>query len=457
MDIKTAKDELKRLKSSEKSRTLEYIKLTFGRHSHIIDLSNHYLFKQSISVLCSMFKKQGGSYKQLTLKNCMLTGSALKKILKSMENSSLRILDIANNRLVLTPKLAFTISTFFATKNKPVSMILQGTLFPSADAFTKLVSYQFPIQELNLYDCSLSDSVITAISETLARGKQIQRLVLAFNSSILCTPEVIQSFATAVAANECLEYLDLSGIENLDRPDHLEVLCKYMAYSRSLQTIAMASIGFDDSAVSLLCGLLLAKMPVLTLNIQNNRLTATGISELFHDLPESLTSLDVSYNEISDPSALIAISSRLKRTRSLSSINISHTIQIDELDDRVIEKFCKSITDNDSLTELLCEGVKIGENPDGFCSLVNHAISVRILSLTYNISVVNCNPHARSTILGNLSLSDTPEQCFSTIGSRSPSLRSHKLTDKQKTSRSSKNSISTSKELFPKQPDDFNK
>mmetsp|Transcript_18166 Transcript_18166/g.2959 ORF Transcript_18166/g.2959 Transcript_18166/m.2959 type:complete len:81 (-) Transcript_18166:106-348(-) len=52
--------------------------------------------------------------------------------------------------------------------------------------------------------------------------------------------------------------------------------------------------------------------------------------------------------------------------------------------------FAESITRNQSLNELICEGTKIGNDPDSFCEIIGEAIRKRKLSLTFKISAVNC-------------------------------------------------------------------
>ena len=44
---------------------------------------------------------------------------------------------------------------------------------------------------------------------------------------------------------------------------------------------------------------------------------------------------------------------------------------------------------NDSLSKLLCEGIKVAEEPEKFCKKISEAIGVRKLSLTYKISAVS--------------------------------------------------------------------
>lgn len=108
------------------------------------------------------------------------------------------------------------------------------------------------------------------------------------------------------------------------------------------------------------------------------------------DLPELLSNLDISYNAINDASALLSISYHLMHSRSLRKLNISHSIELESLPHDTIDELAEAIAQNDSLSELTCEGVKLGDDPDYFCKRLGEAISVRRLSLTFKISAVNC-------------------------------------------------------------------
>lgn len=131
---------------------------------------------------------------------------------------------------------------------------------------------------------------------------------------------------------------------------------------------------------------------------------------------------------------------------------MSHTIEMIELDEEILEKLSEALGKNDSLTEFYCEGVKISENPDKFCSMVNAAISLRKLSLTYKISAVNCSPGARNSILGDLSLDETSERLASEIPSRIISEK--RPPDKWERLKLSDERSCTSREFLYKSPTD---
>ena len=59
-------------------------------------------------------------------------------------------------------------------------------------------------------------------------------------------------------------------------------------------------------------------------------------------------------------------SSETVSSRRLRMQNISHTIELEDLNNRVMDKLCDRLTRKDSLTGFLCEYAKISENPGKF-------------------------------------------------------------------------------------------
>ena len=108
-------------------------------------------------------------------------------------------------------------------------------------------------------------------------------------------------------------------------------------------------------------------------------------------LTPSVVDLDVSYNDITESSALLSLASYLLETRSLRRLKISHSLQLETLDFSTLECFSQALTRNDSLVEFYCEGVKLSVNPEDFCNQINQAIAYRKLSLTYRVSAVQVN------------------------------------------------------------------
>lgn len=413
MELKSAQQDLNRLKLSEEVRTLEYVRLVFGRHSKLLDISNHFIFEQSSKLLCNLMKhylRKGNSFKSLVLKNCMLSDTVLKQIFrvlaKTGAEAELRVLDLANNRLNLSSEVARRIARLFsAGRTKGKALVLQGNIVSDPTGLAMLFSYEFPLVELNLYDTNLSEDALAILCQVLSKNRHIQDLDLGFNLEAFTSDDLIVQFARSVSENSHLEKLNLSGNEGIVALSVFEEFCKGISSNRSLQSMNMASLGLEDNQIPVLCTALLSRMPLCSLDLQNNNLTAIGIAELIENLPSTLSSLDLSYNEIKDSTAILSLSGQLIHTKSLRKLNISHTMELDELDEQVIEKLCEALTRNDSLTEFYCEGVKISENPDEFCSQINEAISLRKLSLTYRVSAVNCYSESKSSVLKTMSSS----------------------------------------------------
>ncbi|CAG9310605.1 unnamed protein product [Blepharisma stoltei] len=431
MELKEAQDELIKLKLKEEFMTVEYTKKVFGRHKSVLDLSNHYIFENSCEFLCNLLKryfKKKLSIKALILQNCMLSFEVLNKILKTFQSaekdSGLRVLDLGNNRLAFTAKATYAISELFSkvSLNKAKSIILQGNILQSGEAMEALFSHNFSLLKLNLYDSNLSSEALLAISDILAQNRSIQHLNLGFNSQAFLDHEIVSRFAISLGCNRYIEELILSGNESLSDVTVFEAFCKEIHENRSLNHIALGGIGFGDSGITIIISTFLNEMPLSSLDLQNNHITEIGFCDLIDSLPEVITSLDVSYNNFNENSALFALSALLLESRSLRKLNISHSVEIENLDMLAIEKLCESLTQNDSLSEFICEGVKISEDPDEFCRQVNEAIANRKLSLTYKVSAVNCfTNESTNRRLDSSSVSHTPKRMISNVPSCSNS------------------------------------
>jgi hypothetical protein len=70
---------------------------------------------------------------------------------------------------------------------------------------------------------------------------------------------------------------------------------------------------------------------------------------IFSVLPVTIHTVDFSYNSIDNNQCLQFFAKILKRSRSLRSINLSHTLELENLDVATIDKLARAIAVNDSL------------------------------------------------------------------------------------------------------------
>jgi hypothetical protein len=395
MELKGVQDELTKIKLTEEILTVEFIKRVFGRHVCVLDLSNHFLFEKSTKMLLKLLKthiKAKNQVKSLVLQNCMITSGCLLKILKLFIKSSSSLLDlnISNNRLTVQPILTQNISLMFSKSSKPKSLCLQGNICASSEAISELFLGNIKLSELNFYDTNLSPGALAVISQALRANACIIKLNLGFNSQAFQDPEVVSVFAESVSENKILETLDLSGNESLSIGENLTKLCLGLRNNRSLSALKIGAINLEDFGVNIIATQLLPGFPVLYLDIQNNGIQDKGFKALVKEFPDNITGLDVSYNNFTENISVLTMASLLIQTKSLRDLIISHSFELNSLEPEILELLCESITKNDSLSEFLCEGVKLPEDPDMFCYKINQAIARRKLSLTYKISAVNC-------------------------------------------------------------------
>lgn len=411
MELKQKQEELDRLKLKEELLTLEYIKKITPIHRTVLNLSNHYIFHKSataLSALLSAHFTQRNTLKSLILSNCCLDEETLTIILTGLirvdKAIALRYLDISSNRITISMSLGSLLNQVFkkSGSNKAKTIHMKGNSLMSELSVRALLSPSYPILELNLYDSGLSAEALIAISEYLAANIYIQKLDLAYNSDAFMNTTACTIFGKAVSANANIESLNLAGNSALGSKECLTPLLDAIKGNKSLIQLSLAGIGMGNDGVELICLKLFNHVPIYSLDLQNNMITNEGICKLIDLLPESVVSLDLSYNSISDASVIISISSQLIVSRSLRKLNLSHSIELYELDSETLEYFCESLTTNESLNELILEGVKLGINAEDFCETIQRAIAERRLSLTYKISAVKCilqHESSRSSIL----------------------------------------------------------
>jgi len=430
-------EHLTQMTLQEESRTIDYLEEHFAKHLTVFDLSNKYLFSQSLKVLLSLLHAHFMRYhclKKLILQNCMLDTDSLSEILRLLlavrGTLSLKCLDIGNNRLKITPEVAELIALMLEKcgKLKLKTLCLQGNILSDPLCISKLLSGETVIYELNLYDVRLSPKGVIALSEALSLNKSIHRLELAYNVEAFSSNKAVQALAMGISLNTHIERLNLSGNTTLANRKKLTALILGMGRNRSLESLVLSNIGLQDKSVKLIVANLLGEIPLCEIDLQNNGFTGKGICYLLKHLPPTLKSIDLSYNSLTDNVSLSKLAISLMRTRDLRKLCISHTIELEEVSEEAVELMCKSLRTNDSLTEFICEGVKIAEDPDMFCRLLGESIAARQLSLTFKISAVNCFKSTSSvnSSFKRMSMTPSPMKLVSNLPSNvTPQPKTH--------------------------------
>ena len=72
MELKEIGEELKKFKLTEEIIAVEFIKRIFGKHSAVLDLSNHHIFEKSTSLLIKVLKSSFNSQKQIKKLICKI-------------------------------------------------------------------------------------------------------------------------------------------------------------------------------------------------------------------------------------------------------------------------------------------------------------------------------------------------------------------------------------------------
>jgi len=398
MDFKEMQQHLTTLRAAEDTKTVAFIKDHLDTHALVFDLSNRFLFDQACAQLISSLKAhflKRNSLKKLCLQNVMLETQRLNAVLKGLlevrRPLALRYLDIGNNRIDLAEDTADLLSRLLSKRvnSQAKTLILQGNTLQNPAAVALLFAHCGTLAELNLYDTRLSVEALAALAEALANDAKIKRLDLGYNAGAFSDVEVIEAFGNGVALNSHLEHVNLGGNNTLQKPKRLTALCSTLKATSSLESLGVGGLNLCDQGLDLLLTHLRTS-PICILDLHNNSISAAGFLSLFSELPTCLSSLDLSYNQINDPRTLLLLAQALTQTRNLRCLNISHSIEIEELSFKVKQALGEALKVNDSLTEFYCEGAKIGDDPDDFCDVLGEAISERRLSLTFKISAVNC-------------------------------------------------------------------
>jgi hypothetical protein len=397
--MQTIQEKLNKIQNEEEEKTIIFIRNQFGKHLTVLDISNKYLVKDAFEyflVCLSNHFKNYNTFKTLIFENCLLTTPAVIKllgsILKITKNHLITTFDIANNQIEFSDKLATKIFKFFenGAKSKGIRIILQGNIVTSPVAMNTLLDSNRNFKELSLYDTRLSPEALISLSDYIVKNKEIINLDLSYNPSAFNNSDVVHTFGISIGINNKIEYLNLSGNTPLHKDLILIKLLTGIASNTSLIELVLGNLSFKDKSVEIITKILFPIMPLMSLDLQSNLITAKGFDLLLSSLPEFVTSLDVSYNEFKTNNVLESLGTSFRTNRTLRKLNISYSIELQSLNLNALDYFCNGITENISLSEFWCEGIKIAEDPDEFCSKVGEAISNRKYSLTFKISAVNC-------------------------------------------------------------------
>jgi len=399
MDFKEAQDQLHRLQAEEDHRTIEFLITRLSTQAAVLDLSNKFLFEDAVRVLVREVGKHyadRNTLRKIVLQNTMLEEDRLNEVLRGLlavkRPMGLTWLDIGNNRIELKAESGELLGRLLSKRSnpKPKTLVLQGNLVKEASFITALFMSAGTLTELNLYDTRLSPLALAALGEALSLNRRILHLDLGYNASAFTTKAILTTFGMGISLNHHLEWLSLCGNTPLHKPKLLTALCSGLQCSKSLEYCSLGGLGLGDRGTALLTRYLLPAVPICHLDLHNNSLASKGLARLLRSLPVHITALDLSYNQIKEESLLTLVADLLLRTRSLRLLNISHTIEIEEVSYKAKERLAQALKENDSLTEFYCEGAKIGGDPDDFCEVLGAAIGERRLSLTFKISAVDC-------------------------------------------------------------------
>lgn len=397
--MQSIQEKLKQIQNDEEEKTIEYIRTYLGKNSKVLDISNKYLIREAFDYFVASLLNHFttfNTHKSLILENCLLNTKLMIKLMNSLNNLKIRhnitVFDIANNQIDFTEKLAEKISKFFENsfKSKQITLNAQGNIISSASVITKLISIKRDFKELSLYDTRLSPEALLSLSEIIAKNKVIIKLDLSYNPSAFTSSDVVHSFGISIGINQHIETLNLSGNSSIQKDLAFIKFLSGISNNKSLQELIIGNLNLKDRSIKIIGKIIFPQMPLMILDLQSNCLTSKGIEILLNSLSCFIHCLDVSYNDFRSNSVLETFGKYFKTTRTLRKLNISYSVELQHLNFDCLEVFCKGITENVSLSELWCEGMKIGDDPDEFCARVGEAISNRKHSLTFKISAVNC-------------------------------------------------------------------
>lgn len=397
MEIENLNELYRKLKKSQIDLTTNFLYENIGRHKTILDLSNKYLFERSLIKLKSLIGKAYSTQipiKTLILQNCMLSAFSASTILSIFLNFSGKIclsqIDLGNNSINLNVALAGIIAKVLekSSKSDHKSIILKGNMIQTPDALKTLLKCQCPIDYLSLYDCYLQPESLNALSESISDNKNIRKLDISYNSQAFISKSITYSLGMSIGLNTHLAVLKLSGNSPLSKKSLLRKLCIGLKHSSSIEKLFIGNVPLQNSGMNILRKNL-KNMNIEKLDIQNNNISSKSFIKFIHDLPFALNTLIATYNNFDDSKILKEIGNMLMTQRNLRQLNISYCLNFSNFGAEFFNAFCQGIARNRSLTEFLCEGCKIGEDPDRFCRMISQTIESRNFVMNYKISAAN--------------------------------------------------------------------
>ena len=399
MDLLEIQDQLCQLELLEDNQTLDFIDKHYNQHLSNFDISNKYLVKNSAMYLGKMLYERissGKTLKHLSMENCMLNEENLTQICKwlfKLKNPlGLKTLNLGNNKLIINEPISLLIKKLLdkVGRKKSVSVVFQGNAFSNSKCLQTILTSKACFTELNLYDCCVEGSCLVVLAEVIAENKYILKLDLSYNPKAFLDCEEVANFSISIGLNQHIQKLNLEGNYSLSSRPVLINFLSGLQTNKNLQKLNLASIELGDKGLSLLTKLLLDKLMLFSLDLQNNGITDKGFLILLKNLPLGLSELNVSYNLLQKNESLKALGQKLTKERTLRVLKISSAFEISCIQETAVSALCKGLRENFSLTDFICESTKIGDEPDLFCKAIGEAIASRRLSLTYKISAVNC-------------------------------------------------------------------
>lgn len=200
----------------------------------------------------------------------------------------------------------------------------------SLSAVGDILPFLENVNVVSFANTDLSDADVTLLGEGLGKSSVH---VLKFCGNNL-TDEGAKQLANVLAANRCLDELDVSGNK------------------------------ISDEGAAALAGLFSAKHPITSLNVQNNRVGDAGVTAICAALKAqpSVPVLQFSQNNISDV-GVAAIASLIKANASILEVHLGNN----SITDAGVAVLCEALKVNQSVLKVDLKGNSIG--PAGVASL----------------------------------------------------------------------------------------
>lgn len=395
-EIQDLNDLYRKLKRKQTQITNSFIYQHIGRHKTLLDLSNKYLFDPCIYKLKKLFISNYSSHiplRYLILQNCLLSSSSATQVLSIFLNFpgriSLSLLDLANNSIQFTPSLSLLIVKVFEKAGKESKKLkVQGNIFSDKESLVSLLSSNVTYELLNFYDCCLNTEGLIGLSDWVSQDLNANKLDLSYNSLAFVSKSAVFSFGVALGLNTNLTCLKLSGVQSLSKISFLEKFCVGLKKNPYLEKLVLSNITLGDKGLKTLRKKCLGALNLTHLDLQNTNLTSLGLGKLLKRLPGSLNYLVLAYNQVNDDKFLALVGKWISGEKNLRHLNFSYCFCFQRVDGKVLNGFCKGVTENRSLSELFMEGCKIQDDPDEFCKMLSIAIEDRKYPICFKISAV---------------------------------------------------------------------